>query len=268
MTNHSTKRRFSDLRILVVGVLIGALLFGGVSAIAESSIFAEPTTSRLYVDGGEISVEAYTIDDSTYLKVRDIAKVLDIGLWYDEAKDSVYIETDIGYDPRYTGVRKEVATPIAPLQKSVAVNVDNKKLFDLDKSATEAFSATVTIVEVLRGAEAADLVKNAYVHNPSAGMGKEFVLAWVRAKITDSKNKNNVVLSDIRMNMRCYSGDGDAYVVANPTNINPINEQPKSVGDTVEGWIAFAVDRNDPEPRVRIGKMEDDSDYAWFALYD
>ena len=266
MANRNAKGRLSDLRLLLIGVLIGAVLFGGAAAAAVSAIYAEPATSRIFIDGAEASIEAYCIEDSNYLKIRDIAKALDIGIWYDEDRDIVYLETDIGYDPRYYGVRKEHIIPIAPLQKAVPLKVDNKKLYDLKKSGTEAYSATVTIVKVIRGAEAADMIKNAYVHNPSAGYGKEYILAWVRAKITDTKN--NMILSDIRQNMVCESCDGANYTVSNPTNVNPPSEQPKGAGDTIEGWVAFAVDRNDAEPRVKLGRLADGSDDAWFALYD
>ena len=266
MANRNAKGRLSDLRLVLIGVIIGAVLFGRAAAAAVSAIYAEPATSRIFIDGAEASLEAYSIEDANYYKIRDIAKALDIGLWYDDDRDIVYLETDIGFDPRYTGVRKEHVTPIAPMQKPVPLKVDNKKLFDLKKSGTESFSATVTIVKTVRGAEAADMIKNAYVHNPGAGYGKEYILAWVRAKITDTKNY--MLLSDIRLNMVCESGDGVNYTVSSPTNINPASEQPKNAGDTIEGWVAFAVDRNDAEPRVKLGRLADGSDDAWFALYD
>jgi hypothetical protein len=254
--------------MLLIGIVIGAVLFGGAAAIASGVFTAEPATARVFVDGTEMYAEAYMINDFSYFKLRDLTRALDIGVWYDEDKDHINIETDIGYDPKYTGTRKTVGPQINPLQKPVSINVNNKRLFDLDMSMSEAYSATFTIVEISRGVEAADFIKNANVHNPSAGIGKEYVLAWIRAKITDSKDRQKVVLSDIRMNIQCYSSDGLSYVVCNPANINPINEQPKVIGDTLEGYFAFAVDRNDPEPRIKLGELADGSGDAWFALYD
>jgi len=261
-------RRVTGAYMLITGIVIGAILFGGGAALARSAVSAEPTLSKVYVDGKQVSVEAYQIDDANYFKLRDFAKAVDVGVWYDEDRDRINIETDIGYDPKYTGVRKEASQVLTPLQRSLSVDVDNSKYFNLGESATQNYSATITIVELIRGDEAANIVKTASVHNPSAGIGKEYILAWVRAKINDSKDKKNVVLSDIRVNMNCYSSDGVIYPVSNPTNINPINEQPKEVGATVEGWVAFVVDRNDPEPRVQIGTLTDGSDPAWFALFD
>ncbi|MCL2058549.1 MAG: hypothetical protein FWH01_05755 [Oscillospiraceae bacterium] len=260
-------RRLSGTGMLLIGIVIGALLFGSGSVIAQAVYTALPTTSRVFVDGGEIFAEAFLIEEANYFKLRDVARALDIGVWYDEDRDHVYIETDIGYDPRYTGVREE-ATNVIGLKRSLTVDVDNKKSFDLGESATQGYSASFTIVEIIRGEEAAEIIKTASAHNPSAGIGKEFILAWVRAKITDSKDNKSVVLSDIRVNMHCYSTDGVIYPVSNPSNINPINEQPREIGDSVEGWIAFAVNRNDHEPRIQFGTLAGDEELAWFALYN
>ena len=265
-------RRLTGAHMLAIGILIGALAFGGGMAIAGSEIMAYPTASKIFVDGKEAKIEAYSIDNSNYFKLRDLAQAIDVGVWYDEALDRVYVETDMKYDPKYNGVRKEPTKPtmsVAQFQNTVSVDVNNKKFFDQGKSSTEGYSANITVVELIRGEKAAEIVKSASSQNPAAGLGKEYILAWVRAKITDSKNNKYVVLSDIRQNMKCYSRDGASYSMNNPANINPILEQPTAVGDTVEGWIAFVVDRNDPEPRVQIGTLAGNADInALFALYN
>ena len=267
------RRRLPGAYMLVIGILIGALLFGGGVAMAVSAFSATPSSSSVFVDGKEIYTDAFLIEGANYFKLRDIAKALNVGVWYDEYKDNVYVETDIDYDPQYTGVRETVQqiqpqVQITPFQKSLTVDVDNKKQFDLEASATRNYSAAITIIELIRGEEAANTIKAASVHNPSAGLGKEFVLALVRAKVKETSDKKNVVLADIRLNMHCYSSDGVLYPSSNPLNINPLNEQPKKVGETVLGWIAFAVDRNDPEPRVQIGTVAGSEEPAWFALFD
>jgi len=268
-------RRLSGAHMLVIGILIGALVFGGGVALAGPAFMAAPSSSKVFIDGDEIFAEAYMIEDANYFKLRDIARALDVGVWYDEYRDNVYIETDIEYDPLYTGVREttkqtqvQQLASLTPMQKSLPVDVNNIKQYDTGASETLNYSATITIIELIRGEEAASIVKSANVHNPSAGFGKEYILALVRAKITDTANKNFIWLSDIRTNMHCYSTDGVLYPQSNPLNINPLNEQPKEVGETVEGWIAFAVDRNDPEPRVQIGNVADTGEPAWFALFD
>ena len=97
MTKHSVT--------LIIGILIGAFLFGGISAIAVA-VAAEPSNWKFLVDGVvDNSIEAYSINGSNYMKVRDVFRVADVGVWYDGEKREVYIETDIGYDNDYNGVR-------------------------------------------------------------------------------------------------------------------------------------------------------------------
>ena len=273
MNNLSKKRRIlTQAHTLVIGIVVGALLFGGGLAIAAGAALtyeAAPSQSKVFVDGREVYVDAYMINDSNYYKLRDFAKVVDVGVWYDESRDRVNIETDIGYDPYYNGVRPEPETKVIPLQKSVEIQIDSNRHLVTDKNAVESYSAVFTIVEVLRGEKAYERINAANQQNPSAGVGKEYILAWVRAKITSVKDKKYVTLEDIRTNMSCYSWDGELYPSTNPSGINPVNEQPKNVGDSVDGWVAFAVNKSDPEPNVQIGRrLGDAGQDAVFALYD
>ena len=87
---------------LVIGILIGALLFGGTLAVA-ATVQANTAAFDVSVDGTKIDATAYSIEGRTYLQLRDIAKALDIGLWWDEANRIARIETDKKYDPDYAG---------------------------------------------------------------------------------------------------------------------------------------------------------------------
>ena len=58
---------------------------------------AKPTTSKIYKDGKEISLTAYTINDNNYFKLRDIAKAFNIGVTWDGTTNTIGIDTSIGY---------------------------------------------------------------------------------------------------------------------------------------------------------------------------
>lgn len=58
---------------------------------------AIPTSSKIYKDGKEIALTAYTINGNNYFKLRDIAKAFDIGVTWDSATNTVSIDTSIGY---------------------------------------------------------------------------------------------------------------------------------------------------------------------------
>lgn len=58
---------------------------------------ANPTTSRIYKDGKEISLTAYTINGNNYFKLRDIAKAFNIGVFWDGKTNTITIDTSRDY---------------------------------------------------------------------------------------------------------------------------------------------------------------------------
>ena len=70
---------------------MGALLFGGISAIS-ADIIAKLSTQQIYVGEKKAEITAYSINDNNYVKLRDIGEVLNFSVEYDEITDSVYID--------------------------------------------------------------------------------------------------------------------------------------------------------------------------------
>ena len=62
-----------------------------------SDTAAVTSTAKLYCDGVKESVSAYTINDYTYYKLRDIAQVLDMGITWNESTSTIGIETTASY---------------------------------------------------------------------------------------------------------------------------------------------------------------------------
>ena len=58
---------------------------------------ANPTTSKIYKDGKEISLTAYTINGNNYFKLRDIAKAFNIGVFWDGKINTITIDTSRDY---------------------------------------------------------------------------------------------------------------------------------------------------------------------------
>lgn len=55
------------------------------------------TTSRIFLDGREISLAAYNINGNNFFKLRDIGEVFNFGLHWDEATQTITIDTTSGY---------------------------------------------------------------------------------------------------------------------------------------------------------------------------
>jgi len=57
----------------------------------------KPTASKIILDGQEVSFTAYNIDDNNYFKLRDIGEAFDFGVGWDEAKNTITIDTSKKY---------------------------------------------------------------------------------------------------------------------------------------------------------------------------
>ncbi len=80
------------------GILTGAVMFGGTAAIA-AGITASPSSQRIYIDGREMNMTAYSILGNNYVKLRDVGQAVDFGVSYDAATNTVQVNTQTGYAP-------------------------------------------------------------------------------------------------------------------------------------------------------------------------
>lgn len=77
----------------LAGVLVGAVLFGGSVAYA-AGVIAERSMNTIYIDGRQVELEAYSINGSNYLKLRDVGKAVGFNVYWDGA---VQIDTASPY---------------------------------------------------------------------------------------------------------------------------------------------------------------------------
>ena len=54
---------------------------------------AEPTDSKMYIDGKAVSFTSYNIDGNNYFKLRDIGQVFNFGVDWDGAKNTIAVST-------------------------------------------------------------------------------------------------------------------------------------------------------------------------------
>ena len=87
-----------NITAMVTGIVIGASLVGG----AAAGVVAEPTWQSIYVDGQQVSMTAYNIAGSNYVRLRDIGQQVGFNVYW---SDGVQIDTDAPY------------TGVAPVQK-------------------------------------------------------------------------------------------------------------------------------------------------------
>lgn len=62
-----------------------------------ASVKGVTNQSKIYIDGEELALEAYTINGNNYFKLRDVAAVFDFGVAWDGAQNQIVIDTAVGY---------------------------------------------------------------------------------------------------------------------------------------------------------------------------
>jgi hypothetical protein len=103
MALNGSKKQFSvewDLSLCAVNIRSGKAyspIGGELSKIKDSSTDAILSAPLVFLDGKKKSLNAYEIDGSNYVKLRDIAAVLNFSVTYDETKDLITINTAVGY---------------------------------------------------------------------------------------------------------------------------------------------------------------------------
>ena len=67
-----------NITAMITGMAIGASLVGG----AAAGIVAEPSWQNIYVDGQQVSMTAYNIAGSNYVKLRDIGQQVGFNVYW------------------------------------------------------------------------------------------------------------------------------------------------------------------------------------------
>ena len=58
---------------------------------------AKPSTASVAKDGAALSLTAFEISDNNYFKLRDVAKAFDIGIGWDDATQTITVDTAASY---------------------------------------------------------------------------------------------------------------------------------------------------------------------------
>ncbi|MDR0862086.1 MAG: CAP domain-containing protein [Oscillospiraceae bacterium] len=166
----------SGLIYFIAGVFLGALIFGGATAIA-AGITATATTSRVLVNGVEVSAEAYSIHDNNFFKLRDIAAAVGFSVVWDGAGDRVLIDTSREYDANEqyvppTATPTPTATPEVEIDVyEYAAEVVRYTNIEREKVGLPPLIQSAALTEAAMR-KSQDMVENDYVGHTSPVFGK------------------------------------------------------------------------------------------------
>ena len=92
--------RRKEIALVTAGILAG-IAVSGPAAQAAAGLMANPSNQKFYLDDQRISLTAYEIGGSNYVKLRDIGQAVDFGVTYDAATlklGAVHFEESSNWD--------------------------------------------------------------------------------------------------------------------------------------------------------------------------
>ena len=89
--------RRKEIALVTAGILAG-IAVSGPAAQAAAGLMATPSNQKFYINEERINLQAYEINGSNYVKLRDIGEVVDFGVTYDAATNTVHISPDKPYE--------------------------------------------------------------------------------------------------------------------------------------------------------------------------
>jgi hypothetical protein len=129
---------------------------------------------------------------------------------------------------------------------------------------TESLEARITMLEVVRGQKAWEMVKGASPSNKPPEAGLEYVAARIRFEFGAKGAAGNQTYGVRDEQFASVSESGKQY--ERPSVVQPKPELSGRLypGDSLEGWLAFFVSIDDKKPLMSFG-----NNYrrVWFRLY-
>ena len=141
-----------------------------------------------------------------------------------------------------TGQSHEEAIPIG---KSVTTQINCSKR----AGGIEVYDATITLLKVVRGQEAWNLIKKADTANKTPDPGKEYVLASIGFKMIARGAPGDQDFDlDRPLQFVAFSGDFEEYDSPSLVLPEPALRRTVTANEYAEGWVALEVNKKDKKP--------------------
>lgn len=125
-------------------------------------------------------------------------------------------------------------------------------MIELGSVNSSIYDMTITVLEMIRGKEAMDLLKKANSKNKKPPKGYEYILVKVKydlsgRAVTDTMS---LALGDSPLQWVALTSDLNDYSPISVTVPKPALAGNVKAGESREGWLAFAVEKKDKRPVV------------------
>jgi len=125
-----------------------------------------------------------------------------------------------------------------------------RSMIELGSVYSNIYDIAITVLETVRGEEALERLKAASPDNKMPSAGFEYVLARVKFEIKGRTVSDTLSMGigDAPLQWIALSSELIEYPMVSLTAPKPQLVGRVKSGDSLEGWVAFAVDSNDSKP--------------------
>lgn len=109
--------------ILIAGMAMGMALLSGGTALASTVLTATPSSQTFYINGRQVTMTAYLIGGSNYVRLRDIGQAVGFNVYWD---GTVQVESGKPYTgtaPASQSVPPTQQAPTALTEESVRATI-------------------------------------------------------------------------------------------------------------------------------------------------
>jgi hypothetical protein len=133
-----------------------------------------------------------------------------------------------------------------------AIGASVRSMVELGSVFANIYDITITVLEAVRGAEAMNRLKAASAGNAAPAEGFEYILARIKFDFKGRAVTDTLLfdLGDAPLQWVALASDLTEYPRVSVTVPQPALVGKIKPGSSVEGWVAFAVDRKDSKPMM------------------
>jgi hypothetical protein len=131
-----------------------------------------------------------------------------------------------------------------------SIGVPVRSMVELGSVYTNIYDITITVLETVRGRKAMEMLQKASPKNKKPPEGHEYLLARVRFEMKGRAVSDTLAfdLGNEPLQWVALTSDLMEYPQISVTAPNPALKGRVKSGESIEGWVAFAVDKKDSEP--------------------
>lgn len=242
------------MKKFISGIVTGALL---TSTIALAATYvAEPATFKVLVNGKDFTSDppALVVNGSTYLPLRAVGDALGVPVvWNAELR-----QAEVGNSAPVAEKNEYSRTNPAPLN-TVQTYTKTSDWYDEDN-----YTASIRILETVRGEKALEALKNKSKLYPDPEAGYEYMNVKVAMSVIDTKGDYSV--NATQYDFTTFSSNNEECPENYYASIDPDFTGSLYSGGNVEGWITVLVKTDDANPKIAYGLDYSGANGIWFNL--